>query len=64
MYAEVQMAMDRESVLGQEISASSAEIDRMSEWGDFSPSDLKEIRDAGYDFHFYRMGDKDFQAAN
>ena len=64
MYAEVQLAMDRKSVLGQEISASSAEIDRMSEWGDFSPSDLKEIRDAGYDFHFYRMGDKDFQAAN
>ena len=63
MYSEVQLAMDRKSILGQEISASSTEIDRMSEWGDFSPSDLKEVRDAGYDFHFYRMGDKDFQTA-
>ncbi len=64
MYTEVLAAMDRKSVLGQEISASSSEIDRISEWGDFSPAELKELRDAGYDFHFYRMGDKDFQMAS
>ena len=63
MYDGVLEAMDRKTALGQEIGAANTEIDRIAAWGDFSPEELKELKDAGYDFHFYRMGDKDFQAA-
>ena len=63
MYSDVQDALDRKSNLGQTISAANAEIDRVRAWGDFSPEDVKALREDGYDFHFYRMGDKEFQAA-
>ncbi|MBQ6314563.1 MAG: hypothetical protein IJI11_03040 [Mogibacterium sp.] len=63
MYSDVQDALDQKSNLGQTISAANAEIDRVREWGDFSPEDVKALRADGYDFHFYRMGEKEFQAA-
>ena len=63
MYSDVQDALDRRSNLGQTISAANAEIDRVSAWGDFSPEDVKSLRADGYDLHFYRMGEKEFQAA-
>ncbi|MBR5979919.1 MAG: hypothetical protein IK029_03895 [Oscillospiraceae bacterium] len=63
MYSGVLDAMERKSLLGQEISAANTEIDRISAWGDFSPEELKKLREDGYDFHFYRMGSKEFQAA-
>ena len=62
MYDGVLEAMDRKSALGQEISAANTEIDRIAAWGDFSPQDVKDLKEAGYDFHFYRMGSKEFQA--
>ncbi|MBR0468404.1 MAG: hypothetical protein IJJ16_01715, partial [Mogibacterium sp.] len=62
MYAGVLEAIDRKTALGQEISSANTEIDRIAGWGEFSPQDLKELRDAGYDFHFYRMGSKEYQA--
>ncbi len=63
MYSNVQEALDRKSTLGQTISAANTEIDRVSAWGDFSPEDVKALKADGYDFHFYRMGDKEYQAA-
>jgi V/A-type H+-transporting ATPase subunit I len=62
MYDGVLEAIDRKASLGQEISAANTEIDRIAGWGDFSPQDLKDLKEAGYDFHFYRMGSKEFQA--
>lgn len=62
MYDGVLEAMDRKSSLTQEISAANTELDRISAWGDFSPAELKDLKEAGYDFHFYRMGSKEFQA--
>ena len=62
MYDGVLEAMDRKSALGQEISAANTEIDRIAAWGDFSPQMLKDLKEDGYDFHFYRMGSKEFQA--
>ena len=63
MYSGVRDALDKKSSFGQEISSDRAEIDRISAWGDFVPKEIEELREAGYDFHFYRMGDKDYQAA-
>ena len=62
MYDGVLEAMDRRSALTQEISSANTEIDRISAWGDFSPEELASLKEAGYDFHFYRMGSKEFQA--
>ena len=62
MYDGVLGAIDRRADLGQEISAANTEIDRISAWGEFSPQELKDLKEAGYDFHFYRMGSKEFQA--
>ena len=61
MYDGVLDAIDRKAALGQEISAANTEIDRIAAWGDFSPAELKDLKEAGYDFHFYRMGSKEFQ---
>jgi V/A-type H+-transporting ATPase subunit I len=62
MYDGVLEAIDRKAALGQEISAANTEIDRIGAWGEFSPKELKDLKEAGYDFHFYRMGSKEFQA--
>ena len=62
MYDGVLEAMDRKSALTQDISSANTEIDRISAWGEFSPEDLKDLKKEGYDFHFYRMGSKEFEA--
>ena len=63
MYSGVLEALDRKSLLGQEISAANTEIDRVSPWGDFSPAEVNKLREEGYDFHFYRLGEKEYQEA-
>jgi V/A-type H+-transporting ATPase subunit I len=63
MYSGVQDAMEQRVLLGQEISAANAEIERVAPWGDFSPSELSNLKGLGYDLHFYRIGDKELQAA-
>ena len=62
MYDGVLEAMDRKTALGQEISAANTEIDRIAAWGEFNPQDVRDLKEEGYDFHFYRMGSKEFQA--
>ena len=61
LYADVQAALEKKTALNQEISADNTEIDRISEWGDFSPAALQELKEEGFDFHFYRIGEKEFQ---
>lgn len=63
MYAGVLEAIERKAALGQEISGANTEIDRIRSWGEFSPAEVEALRDKGYDLHFYRMGDKELQAA-
>ena len=63
LYRGVQEALDRRVILSQEIGEASAEIERISPWGDFSPGEVAELRKEGFDFHFYRMGDKEYRTA-
>ncbi len=63
MYAGVLEAIDRRTSLTQAIGAANAELDRISAWGDFSPQEVNELRKEGFDFHFYRMGSREYQAA-
>ena len=63
MYEGVREALEQKSSFNQEISAANTEIDRISAWGDFSPPELASLKDEGFDFHFYRMGEKEFAQA-
>ena len=63
MYRGVQAAIDKKTALTQAISAANTEIDRISAWGDFSPQEVQELKEDGFDFHFYRMGSKEYQDA-
>jgi len=63
MYKGVLDAIDRKAALNQEISSANTEIDRIRAWGEFSPAEAADLREAGYDLHFYRMGEKELAAA-
>ena len=63
MYQGVLSALDRKSALEQEISAANAEIERIKAWGEFSPAELKQLKEAGYDLHFYRLGKREYEMA-
>lgn len=61
MYGEVLEAVDKKNNLNQDIGATKAEIDRITPWGNFSPEDLKVLKNNGFDFHFYRIGKNEYQ---
>ncbi|MCR5467735.1 MAG: hypothetical protein K6F37_02135 [Lachnospiraceae bacterium] len=61
MYDGVLEAIDKKTALTQDIGTSSAEIDRIAPWGDFSTEDLKAVKESGLDFHFYRLGKNEYQ---
>ena len=63
MYSGVLDAIERKSALGQTISSSNTEIDRIQAWGDFTPAGVAALKEDGYDLHFYRLGEKELQAA-
>ncbi len=56
-------AIDKKATLTQEISTAKAEIERIEAWGEFSPAELKELKNAGYDLHFYRLSKNDLATA-
>lgn len=63
MYQGVLEALDQKSALVQELSTDAAEIERIRVWGDFSPAEIRELKKAGLDLHFYRIGKKEYAAA-
>ena len=63
MYREVLDALEQKAALSQTIGAANTELDRISAWGDFSPQEVKELKEEGFDFHFYRLGAKELQDA-
>ena len=63
MYQGVLNALDKKSTLVQDISAANAEIERIKAWGEFSPAELKQLKEAGYDLHFYRLGKREYEMA-
>lgn len=63
MYQNVLKTLDRKTVLSQEISTAAAEIERILPWGNFSPEEIRKVKEAGYDLHFYRMGKGEYQKA-
>jgi len=54
MYSDVKDAVDRKSVLTQELTIIMAELDRIGPWGEFNPEDLDTLRDHRFELFFYR----------
>ena len=63
MYRGVLSAIEKRESLTQAVGAVNTELDRIEPWGDFSPGDVKALREAGFDLHFYRLGSKEFEDA-
>lgn len=63
MYQGAVAAMEKKTALTQQISSTNAEIERVSVWGNFSPDAVKELKEAGLDFHFYRLGKAELDMA-
>lgn len=60
VYREVRGTIERKASLEQEITSSKNEISRIEPWGNFDPADISYLRAHGYDFHFYRVAEKDY----
>ena len=61
--SQVLGCMEEKTELAQKRGAAAAEIDRIRDYGDFSPEEVRRLREDGYDLHFYRMSSKDYQLA-
>ena len=61
MYREVLDALNRRAELETARTAALIEAERLYAWGDFDPAQIRQLRDDGLDFRFYRMGKKEFQ---
>ena len=55
-------AVDEKKSLFDEIIKMGVLRDNISKWGDFDPSDLKVLEEAGLSFSFYLVGKKDLEA--
>ena len=63
MYNGVLAALERKTTLTQARGAAVSEIERIQEWGEFSPEELKQLNKEGFDLHFYRLGKNEYQTA-
>ena len=63
MYQGVLDALETKSALIQKRGTAASELERIQEWGEFSPDELKQLNKEGYDFHFYRLSKADYDTA-
>jgi len=63
MYQGVLATLEKKAAIVQEQSTVSAEIERLRAWGDFSPAEVRNLKKAGCDLHFYRIGKKEYAMA-
>ena len=62
MYAGVLAAVEKKSSLESTITADRAELERISAWGDFSPADVRCLRQAGCEMHFCRVERDEYES--
>ena len=62
LYERVKDAFAQKAELEQTLGSYKNELDRIREWGDFSPALLKELKASGFDLHFYKIGKSELEA--
>ncbi len=61
LYEKTVAALKRKAVLADTKATLAVEADRIRAWGDFDPTEVRALRDAGVDFRFYRMDKKELK---
>ena len=61
MFQNTKKALERKTVLEEERTNKLLNIDKISAWGDFDPRKVKELKENGLDFHFYRIDKKELK---
>ena len=56
---EIEHEVDEKRVLSDEVLRMTLLRDSLAKWGDFNPSELAELSDAGMSFSFYLLGKKE-----
>ena len=61
-YKELADCLERRKTLQEKKTAAGAAAEKLAEWGDFSPEELRELKDQGFDIHVYRTDKKTMAA--
>ena len=61
MFQNTKKVLERKTVLEEERTNKLLNIDKISAWGDFDPQKVKELKENGLDFHFYRIDKKELK---
>ena len=61
MFQNTKKALERTAVLEEERTNKLLSVDKLSAWGDFDPQKVKELKENGLDFHFYRIDKKELK---
>ena len=61
MFQNTKKVLERKTVLEEERTNKLLIIDKISAWGDFEPQKVKELKENGLDFHFYRIDKKELK---
>lgn len=61
MFQNTKKALERKTVLEEERTNKLLSVDKISAWGDFDPQKVKELKENGLDFHFYRIDKKELK---
>ena len=61
MFQNTKKALERKTVLEEERTNKLLSVDKISAWGDFNPQKVKELKENGLDFHFYRIDKKELK---
>ncbi|MEE1244078.1 MAG: V-type ATPase 116kDa subunit family protein [Acutalibacteraceae bacterium] len=61
MFQNTKKALERKAVLEEERTNKLLSVDKISAWGDFDPQKVKELKENGLDFHFYRIDKKELK---
>ncbi len=64
MYNNTLAALKEKSELSEKRIALQLAAERIKEWGDFNPDDVKFLLNKGVDFRFYRLDKKEFKKLN
>ena len=64
LYQEVSACLQQRNALLQSKGSASTEIDRIRAWGEFLPAECIDLRNDGFDLHFYQMTKKEYQTVS